>query len=155
MHYRIKGLDIALFRPLFGLPEADLAARGVRRRVVDACPGFPDRIEMRDAAVGETVLLLNHVHQPANTPFHSSHAVFVREAAEETWDRIDEVPEVMRRRLLSIRAFDGGDMMIAAEVIAGAELEPLIARFLDDPTVAYLHAHYAAWGCYAARIDRA
>jgi hypothetical protein len=155
MHYRITGLDIELFRPLFGLPEADLAARGVERRVVDACPGFPDRIEMRDAAVGETILLLNHTHQPADTPFHSSHAVFVREAAEATWEGVDEVPEVMRRRLLSVRAFDREGMMIAAEVVAGAELEPLIARFLDNPTVAYLHAHYAAWGCYAARIDRA
>jgi hypothetical protein len=26
---------------------------------------------------------------------------------------------------------------------------------LADPHVAYLHAHYAKPGCYAARIDRA
>ena len=46
-------------------------------------------------------------------------------------------------------------MMRAAEVAPGAELESAVERLLAQPEVAYLHAHYAGMGCYAARIDRA
>lgn len=155
MSFRIRGLDIEVVRPLFGLPEAELAARGIRRLVADASPGFPDRVELRDAAIGETVLLMNHVHQPAATPYRASHAIFVREAARETWDRVDEVPEVMRRRLLSVRAFDRDDMMIAADVGEGVDLERLLERLFANPAAACLHVHYAKFGCWAGRVDRA
>jgi hypothetical protein len=46
-------------------------------------------------------------------------------------------------------------MMVDADVVDGSEVEPLIARLLADPRAAYVHAHYARRGCYAARIDRA
>lgn len=154
MHFRLRGVDRDLFLPLFGLPDADLAARGILRKVVDRSPGFPDRIAMRDAPLGETVLLLNYVHQPVATPFQSSHAIFVHEGAEAGYDREDEVPEVLRRRLLSVRAFDAGHMMIDADVVEGVDLEPLIARFFADPATAHLDVHYARWGCWAGRIDR-
>ena len=45
-------------------------------------------------------------------------------------------------------------MMTAAELSPGAELAPVIERLLADPQVAYLHAHNAGRGCFAARIDR-
>jgi len=110
---------------------------------------------MRDAEPGETLLLLNHVCQPADTPYRASHAIFVREGAEETYDRVDEIPDVMRIRPISLRAFDSDDLMVDADVVDGRELESLIERYLVDPRVVYLHAHYARRGCYAARIDRA
>jgi hypothetical protein len=46
-------------------------------------------------------------------------------------------------------------MMRAADIVEGARAEGLIATLFEDPDIAYLHAHYAKWGCYAARIDRA
>jgi hypothetical protein len=155
MSYRILGLDPAPFQHLFGLPDEDLSRRGARRCRVDKTPGCPDRIELRDALPGETVLLLNYVHQPAENPYRASHAVFVREGALTKADIVDVVPEVMRIRPISLRAFDGNDEMIDAEVVAGEALEPVIERFLADPAAAYLHAHYARRGCYAARIERA
>jgi hypothetical protein len=42
-----------------------------------------------------------------------------------------------------------------ADVVDGKELKPLIERFLSNEDVAYLHAHFARRGCYAARIERA
>jgi hypothetical protein len=155
MAFRITGLSPEPFRHLFGLPEDELARHGVKRYVVDASPGYPDRIEMRDAAVGETVLLLNHVSQPADTPYRASHAIFVREGAARAYDAVDEVPAVMRKRLLSLRAFDGEGMMRDAEVVEGAAIEGVIARFFADPAVSYIHVHNAKRGCYAGRIDRA
>ena len=33
-------------------------------------------------------------------------------------------------------------------------MESVIERFFADPHIAYIQAHYAERGCYAARIDR-
>jgi len=100
------------------------------------------------------VLLLNYTHQPADNPYRASHAIFVLEGAGEAYDRVDEIPEVMRIRPISLRAFDADDLMVDGDVVEGTRIERLIERFLADSRVAYLHAHYARRGCYAARIDR-
>jgi hypothetical protein len=155
MSFRIRGLSPEPFRHLFGLDDEALAAAGARRCVVDHAPGFPDRIELRDLAPGETALLLNYVHQPADTPFRASHAIFVREGATAAYEAVDRIPEVIRIRPISLRAFDAGHMMVDADLAEGAGLEGAIERLLAQPEVAYLHAHYAKRGCYAARIERA
>ena len=103
MSFRITGLTASTFRHLYGLSDQDLAARSAKRYVVDATPGFPDRIEMRDLEPGETALLVNYMHQPARTPYRASHAIFVREGAETTYDMVDTIPDVLRRRVLSLR----------------------------------------------------
>ena len=154
MSFRITGLSPEPFRHLYGLPEQELARHGARRTIVDQSPGYPDRIEIRDAEPGESVLLVNYTHQPADTPFRSSYAIYVREGAETAYDAVDEIPEAMRRRMISLRAFDDEGMLIDAELRQGAELKGLIDLMLANARVAYLHAHYAKPGCYAARIDR-
>lgn len=155
MSFRIRGLSPAPFAHLFGLDEAALAAHGATRHVVDAPVGFPDRVELRDLSPGETALLLNHVHQPADNAYRASHAIFVREGATEAYDRVDEVPTLFRIRTLSLRAYDANDLMVDADLVDGKQVEYLIARLLAREDVAYVHAHYAKRGCYAARIDRA
>ncbi len=155
MSFRITGLSAEPFFHLYGLSPDDLARHGAKRYVADESPGFPDRIEMRDAARGETLLLINHVCQPANTPYRASHAIFVREGAEQRYDRIDDVPDVMRRRMLSLRAFDADGMMLDADLVDGQAIEAIIHRFFANPQVDYIHAHYAKRGCYSGRIDRA
>jgi len=155
MSFRITGLDPALFSHLYGLTDAELAAHGAKRYVADAKPGFPDRVEVRDAEQGECLLLLNYTHQPAETPYRASHAIFVREGADRAYESVDEVPEPLRVRPISLRAFDGGHEMVDADLVDGRELEGVIERFFANPEVQYLHAHYAKRGCYAARIERA
>jgi len=154
MSFRITGLSPEPFRALFGLPDEELTARGIKRYVVDSKPGFPDRIELRDAEPGEAVLLLNYTHQPANNPYHASHAIFVAEGAKKRYDRVDEVPEAMRIRTLSLRAYDENDLIVDADLVDGRKVEELIGRFFDNSKVAYIQAHYAKYGCYAGRIDR-
>ena len=154
MSFRITGLDAQPFRRFYGLSDAALATHGVRRVTVDQSPGFPDRIELRDLEIGEKALLLNYMHQPADSPYRSSHAVFIREGAEVTTDLIDEVPDVVRRRLISLRAFSWDGNMLDADVMEGKEIEKTINRFFENTDVAYLHAHYAKYGCFAARVTR-
>ncbi|WP_311969658.1 DUF1203 domain-containing protein [Pseudomonas baltica] len=154
MTFRISGLSPEPFQALFGLPDQALAALGVKRYQVDSDPGFPDRIELKDAQIGQSVLLLNHVCQPADTPYRASHAIFVREGATQVYDAVGQVPEAMRIRLLSLRAYADSGMMIDADVVAGTDIEAVIARMFADPQVSYIHVHHAKRGCYAARIDR-
>jgi len=155
MTYRITGLPATEFSHLFGLDDDSLAATGAKRYIVDKRPGFPDRIEMRDLEAGERALLVNYTHHAAATPYRSSHAIFVREGAVERYDRTNEIPEVLRIRLLSVRSFDRAGMMIDADVLDGSDLEAAIARFFARGDAAFLHVHNAKRGCFAARVDRA
>ena len=155
MDFRITGLSPEPFRPLFGLSDAELARRGALRQIVDRKPGYPDRIELRDPDPGESVLLLNYTHLPVETPFRSSYAIYVLEGAQSRYDRVNEVPEQLRCRVLSLRAFDGHDILRDADIVEGAAVEGLIERLLSNPETAYIHAHYAKFGCFAARIGRA
>lgn len=104
MSFRSLGLSPTPFQDLFGLPDAALAERGARRHIADKPIGFPDRIELRDAAPGETLLLLNYMHQPADTPYRASHAIFVREFARARLDVVNTVPDALRIRPISLRA---------------------------------------------------
>jgi len=155
MAFRITGLAPEPFQSLYGLPDQDLASFGVKRYIVDSNPGFPDRIEMKDAELGQSVLLLNHACQPAKTPYRASHAIFIREWATQAYDAVDQVPESMRIRLLSLRAFNDDGMMLEADVADGMVMEPVITRMFANPEVSYIHVHNAKQGCYSGRIDRA
>ena len=155
MAFRITGLSPEPFRHLYGLSEAALAEKGVVRRIVGSDSGFPDRIEMREGRPGEVFLLLNHVCQPADSPYRATHAIYVRDGAEQAYDKVDEVPEVMRKRLLSLRGFDADGMIVEADVVLGTDVEGVIERLFANPKVAYIHAHNAKQGCYSGRIDRA
>jgi hypothetical protein len=155
MTFRVTGLSPEPFRHLYGLSDQALGMIGVRRLVADEKPGFPDRIELREADPGETLLLLNYTHQPADNPYRSSHAIFVLEGATSAYDRTNEIPEVMRIRPLSLRAFDQNDLMIDADIVDGQGIEGLIERLLANSAAAYIQVHYARRGCYAGRIERA
>jgi len=154
LSFSIIGLDPAPFRHLYGLPDQELARLGAKRHVADSSSGFPDRVELRDAALGESLILLNHTHQPADTPYRASHAIFVLEGAERAYDAADVIPEPLRRRTISLRAFDAGHDMVDAALVDGRELAMAITRLFAGPGVRYLQAHYALRGCYAARIER-
>ncbi|MDX2236524.1 MAG: DUF1203 domain-containing protein [Hyphomonadaceae bacterium] len=154
MSFRIQGLSSAPFQALFGAEEATLAAAGVQRVRVVAPYSAPCRITLDDADVGETVLLLTHMHQPAQTPYRQQGPIFVRERPGETANLRNEIPPALRRRLLSLRAFDAAGMMVDADVVDGADAAAMIERLFADPAVDAIHAHYARRGCFAAHVTR-
>ena len=154
MDFRFKALGADRFQELFGQDCDALARLGVQRMVVDDNPGYPCRVSLRDAEVGEKVLLMNYEHQPMPTPFRSSHAIFVREWATQVIPDRNEIPKMFRQRLLSVRAFDASGMMIDADVIDGERLESLIEHMLENESTDNLHIHNAKLGCYAALVER-
>jgi Protein of unknown function (DUF1203) len=155
MDFRISALPAERFAPLFGLSDQELQARHAQRLRCDRSPGFPCRVSLRDAAVGEQVLLLNFEHLAVATPYASRYAVFVREGAVQARPEVNEVPQVLSSRLIAVRAFAEPGTLIAAEVVPGSQLAETLPRLLQDRNVSYLHLHNAAPGCYAARAERA
>jgi len=153
--FQIHALEAAQFSPLFGLTDQELAARRAYRTTVDATPGYPCRISLEDAEVGERVILLNYEHQPADNPFRASHAIYVREEAQQAHPCIDEVPQILVSRTLSIRAFDADDWLVDAGLAAGKDVSNAIESSFENPEVAYLHLHNAKLGCYLATVTRA
>jgi Protein of unknown function (DUF1203) len=155
MHFRIRGLPAEQFAPLFALSDAELTEQGAVRRIADARePGYPCRVSLTDSKPGDELILVNYEHHAVASPYRMSFAIFVRKG-DETFDAVDEVPEQLRKRTLAVRAFDADAMMVDRELVEGKELENAIARQFGNPRAAYLHIHFAAPGCYAARVDRA
>ena len=154
MSFRITGLPAEDFAHLFALSDKELAAHEAVRRIADErSPGYPCRVSLTDSKPGDELVLVNYEHHPVSSPYRMRFAVYVREG-EETYDAVNQVPEQLRIRMLAVRAFDAAGMMVGWELADGSELEGAIERRFADPRAAYLHVHYAAPGCYAARIDR-
>jgi hypothetical protein len=154
MTYKITGLDPSKFTHLIGLDEEDLAAQGAVRMTADARPGFPCRITLDDAEIGETLLLVNHCSHDGDNPYRATHAIFVNESATEAAIYVDEVPPALDRRVLSLRAFDQAGMMTDAALAQPGEADAVIRGLLASDAVDHVDAHNATRGCFAARIDR-
>jgi hypothetical protein len=153
MSYVVRGLDPTPYEPLFGLSDAELADRGVVRMTVDGA-GFPCRISLTDRAVGEKVLLVNHVSHDVANPYRASHAIFVTEGELDTAEYVDRVPPVFETRVLSLRGFDKDGMMADAILTQPGEADAGIRKLFANPDIETIHAHNATRGCFSAKIER-
>lgn len=154
MSYRIAGLPMAPFAPLFALDDAGLTAFRARRVRATSSRGFPCRVSLRDADEGEELLLLHHVSHEVATPFRSAFAIYVRAEAQDTAPYVDSLPPVFEGRTLSLRGYDDKGMLRDARLTAPGETDGTIRALFAGEEIAYIHAHNAAYGCFAARIDR-
>ena len=154
MSFRITGLPAERFAHLFALSDAELTAQGAVRRIADGrTPGYPCRVSLTDSSPGDELILVNYEHHAVDSPYRMRFAIYVRKG-EETFDEVDEVPEQLRSRALAVRAYDDAAMMVGWELVDGRDLEAAIERLFANPRTVYLHIHYAAPGCYAARVER-
>ncbi|SKB52617.1 DUF1203 domain-containing protein [Sphingopyxis flava] len=153
MTYIITGLAPEPFAPLFTMNDADLAARGARRIIAQSDRAYPCRVSLEDARAGETLLLLHHVHHDVATPYRSAFAIYVRQGVAATRWR-DAPPPVFEARMLSLRAFDREGMLRTARLAQPGDGDGAIRALFADPATAYIDAHNAAYGCFAARIER-
>jgi hypothetical protein len=154
MTFQIHPLDPTPFAPLFDLDDTALRAHGARRVMATSDPGFPCRVSLADAAVGETLLLVNHAHLVGPTPYAATHAVYIREGAVAATPAPGAVPNVLARRLLSVRGFDAEQMIVDAEIVEGRDLGGHLDRLFADDSIAFVHLHYARPGCFAAAVSR-
>src|SRR5687767_12393150 len=154
-NFQFIALPFERFAPLFALSDSELLAMGAQRMLADANPGFPCRVSLTDAEVGETVLLLAFTHHDMNSPYRASGPIFVRAAAKTATPAIGEVPKMFIHRELSVRAYDAGGMMVEADIVCGPELASTIPKLFSDTRVSYIHIHNAKPGCYNCKVVRA
>ena len=155
MHFRVTGLPAEDFAHLFQLSNEELAAQGAVRRIADGRnPGYPCRVSLTDSRQGDELILVNYEHHRVDSPYRMRFAIYVRKG-EETFDAVDEVPEQLRSRTLAVRSYDANAMMVGWDLADGRQLIAAIEKLFAEPRAAYLHVHYAAPGCYAARVERA
>ncbi len=153
--FRLVGLEPAALAPLFALTDEQLAKRSIRRVVADRKPGFPCRISLVDAEIGEELLLLPYRHQPADSPYQASGPIFIRSGARQRVADPSEVPPYVSGRLISVRAYDERHFIADAEVCEGADVAATIRRMFDSAEVRYIHLHNAKRGCFSCRVERA
>lgn len=154
MTYAITGLGRSDFSDLFALDDAALRARGARRVIAASDRGFPCRVSLEDARAGESLILLHHLSHDVATPYRSAYAIYVREQGDEAAAFIDRTPPVFDGRPLSLRGFDAEGNLVGARLALPGEADTAIRALFADAAIAYIHAHNAAHGCFAARIDR-
>jgi hypothetical protein len=153
MTYRIEGLAPGAFESLFGMTDGELAERGARRVVAASSRGFPCRVSLEDAAAGEELILLHHVSHDVATPYRSAYAIYVRKGAALA-SFTDETPPVFEGRPLGLRGFDAEGMLKDARLALPGEADLKIRELFANPDITTIHAHNAAHGCFAARIER-
>lgn len=154
MSFRIVGLPRLAFEGYFAMDDAALAKAGALRVTADADRGYPCRVSLEEARQGERLILINHVSNAAPGPYRAAHAIYVRENAREAPAYVDRLPPVLAGRVLSLRGFDRAGLLRSARLARGAAVARDIAALFQDRQVACIHAHNAAYGCFAAKIER-
>ena len=153
--FQLVGLPAEPFADLFDLSDADLAAHHARRVVASTQPGYPCRVSLADAEVGDELLLLTWPHQPAASPYKASGPIYVRRGALRRTVEPGLIPDYVRSRLMSVRAYDAAHMIVDAAVCEGVLVAAEIERLFGTDETAYIHLHNARRGCFSCRVDRA
>jgi hypothetical protein len=153
--FQLSGIPHEPFEHLFQFSEEQLRTLGAVRRVATEEPGFPCRVSLQDARVGEELLLLPYLHQPATSPYRASGPIFVRRHARQRVLAAGEVPPYVSRRVISLRAYDASHMMVDATVCEGRCVAEELERILANTSVAYVHLHNAKQGCFSCTANRA
>ncbi len=152
--FQLVGLPAAPFTRLFSLSDAELSEMHAQRVVATSNPGYPCRVSLTDAEIGEELLLLPYTHQPAASPYRASGPIFVRRSARQAVVEAGQLPAYVTRRLMSVRAYDARGWMTDAAVCPGAEAGTVIERLFEDARVAYIHLHNANRGCFSCAVER-
>lgn len=153
--FQVVGIDHGQFQMLFDLTNEELKEFSAQRYFATETPGYPCRISLDDAGVGEELLLLPYVHQPAASPYRASGPIFVRRGAQQRSAAIGTLPSYITSRVMSVRAYDAAHMIIAASVCEGATTATEILAHFSQKEVAYIHLHNAKRGCFSALVNRA
>jgi hypothetical protein len=153
--FQLVGIPYESFAPLFALTDSELSKIDAQRMLARSRPGYPCRVSLADAEIGEELLLLPYEHQPAHSPYKSSGPIFVRKGAKQAAIPPGVVPDYVSRRLMSVRAYDARHLMTDATVCPGSDAAATIQEMFSNPEVAYIHLHNANRGCFSCAVNRA
>jgi hypothetical protein len=150
----VRALDDSLFKEFFVKSESELNKHNAKLIIADTSPGFPCRVSLEDAQIGDTMLAIHYCHHNVESAYKSSGPIFIRKNALEKATHINTVPEMFKIRPQSIRAYDLTNEMVDAKISNGDEVKDTIRMFFENKSVSYLHIHNAKQGCFNCRVDR-
>jgi hypothetical protein len=153
--FQLVGIDHRQFEPLFLLSDEALKEHHAERHIATESPGYPCRVSLEDAKVGEELLLLSYVHQPAASPYRASGPIFVRRTAKQRRLEAGEVPSYVTSRLISVRAYDKAHMIVTASVCEGVLVAKELESYFSNDQVDYIYLHNAKRGCFSCQVIRA
>lgn len=154
MTYRIRGLDPAQFADRFAMEPGALALSLSQRLTVGPDGYYPCRVSLADAAPGEEILLTNFTNHAVDTPYRNTFAIYVRRKADRAAEFVDRLPPVLRGRPIALRGYTAGGLLHRALLALEDDVDAGIRDLLKDRDIAYIDAHNAKHGCFAARIER-
>ncbi|KFF02012.1 DUF1203 domain-containing protein [Chryseobacterium luteum] len=153
-NFKLEALNHLDFEYLNDLSETELAENHIKKMKVDKFPGFPCRITLEDAGIGEMVFLLNYDFHNVNSPYRASGPVFLRANQLTKTYAQNEIPVMFNHRLLSIRGYSKDAMMVVADVSEGKFLKDKLLQILENPNIEYIHLHNAKPGCFNCTVKR-
>ena len=154
MNFKINALDSQEFEPLFKLSNTKLEKLGIKRMTVDENPGYPCRVSLEDAKIGEEVILLPYDFHKTNSPYQSRGPIFVRRGIETKELDNNEIPVMLNHRLLSFRGYNTDGLMKTAITEKGINTKNVIEQIFENPEIEYIHIHNSSPGCYNCQVRR-
>lgn len=129
--------------------------RGNRLRRMTADHASPCRVCLRDAAEGEAVLLGSYDLPRPRGVYWTPSPIFVHAAPCTAFDAPDTIPEIVRSRLVSVRAYDAEDLCLydLGHAGDGDDIDAPLMRALADPRTAFVNIHTAKPGCLLCRVE--
>lgn len=128
-------------------------------RYVTAAGGEPCRDVLRRARPGEELILASHSPFSKPGPYREFGPIFVlaKESGEEVRrDGLQAGSETdYLRGQFVIRAYSAEESIVDAALVDAAGAQDVVERFFARGDVAFLHARFPAYGCFACRLDRA
>lgn len=152
--FLIKAIEKYKVNELFQCTDKQLLTKHAQWIIADSSPGYPCRVSLVDAAVGERVLAVPFMYHNVNSPYRASGPIFIREHSETAQLQVNEIPGLLRHRLLSVRAYNSKNFMIDAAVLQGVELDSALNKMFSNNRVEYIHIHYAIPGCFSCSVHR-
>jgi len=158
MHVRIAPLPGAF---LARVRTAGLDDLGQPVRRLRAEGGEPCRDVLRRARAGEALLLASFCPFALAGPYREYGPVFVlanasaEPVARDRLPRADGSAEAYVRDRLALRAYGPDESILDAALVGAGALGDEAARLLARPDVAFVHARFPVYGCFACRIERA
>lgn len=139
---RTEGLDD------LGQPVKRLVANG----------GEPCRDVLRRAREGEALILASHSPFSKPGPYKEFGPIFVLAADANEPVRRDGLTaggdgDYLRAQF-AIRAYSSDEEIVDAALVTAQNAQEVVERFFARGEVAFLHARFPSYGCFALRMDR-
>jgi hypothetical protein len=132
----------------------DALGQPVRRMTAEG--GEPCRDVLRRAHAGEELILASFSPFREEGPYREFGPVFILADGSEEGVAREALPvtqDYLRDRFV-LRAYSSREEILDAAMVTPAEAEATLEGFFAKPEVAFVHARFPLYGCFACRIDR-